>query len=176
MMIRIAAATVTALFIACSPLAYAQDHPAKLQERLSEAEPGDLTDLRVEMLKDALQLTPDQEKYWPAVEEAIRTRAKHRLARLENYAERASELRDSHPLEVALDRNPVDFLHERADALAQRAGDVKRLADAWEPLYETLSPDQKRRMSLLRIFVLGDVINGMSGPQVQFYDQFYDEE
>jgi hypothetical protein len=37
----------------------------------------------------------------------------------------------------------------RADAMAQRAADMKRLADAWEPLSRTLTPEQKERMRLL---------------------------
>jgi hypothetical protein len=52
------------------------------------------------------------------------------------------------------DRNPVDFLHRRADALAQRAADLKKLADAWEPLYQTLTRDQKRRMAFGTFIVL----------------------
>jgi hypothetical protein len=39
------------------------------------------------MIKAALQLTPDQEKYWPAVEDAIRARAQNRQARWERVAE-----------------------------------------------------------------------------------------
>jgi hypothetical protein len=34
-----------------------------------------LTDARINITKAVLQLTADQEKYWPAVEDAIRTRA-----------------------------------------------------------------------------------------------------
>jgi hypothetical protein len=35
-------------------------------------------DARVAMVKAALELRADQEKYWPAIEEAIRSRAKER--------------------------------------------------------------------------------------------------
>src|SRR6516164_11406315 len=48
---------------------------------LSAADWGKLTDLRIDLVKAALKLTPEQEKYWPAVEDAIRTRAKNRQAR-----------------------------------------------------------------------------------------------
>ncbi len=43
-----------------------------------------LTDLRVGLVHAALQLTPEQEKYWPALEEAIRARSEppHYLMRL----------------------------------------------------------------------------------------------
>ena len=59
------------------------------------------------------------------------------------------------------DRNPVEFLQRRADALSQRAADLKKLADAWQPLYSTLSPDQKRRMAFLAVFVLRELRSGM---------------
>jgi hypothetical protein len=169
-MFKIAAAAVAAFVVAAPPAAYAQDQSGAKQGYLTAAEPDSLTDLRIEIVKAALQLTPNQEKYWPAIEDAIRTRAKHRIARLENLAHRASELQDSHPLELALNRNPVDFMNRRADALAQRSGDLKKLADAWKPLYQALSPDQKRRMALLRIVVLREVASRMGGPGGQFYD------
>jgi hypothetical protein len=102
-----------------------------------------LTDARVGIIKAALQLTPDQEKYWPAVEEAIRARGKNQQARFERLA----ELRDSSPMEALRDRNPVELMQRRADILSQRAADLKKLAEAWEPLYKTLSPDQKKRMA-----------------------------
>jgi hypothetical protein len=41
-----------------------------------------LTDMRVDLVKAALQLTPEQEKYWPAVESAIRAGAEDRKARI----------------------------------------------------------------------------------------------
>jgi hypothetical protein len=66
-------------------------------------------------------------------------------------------------LEAVRDRNPVEFLHRRADALAQRAADLKRLADAWQPLYQTLTPDQKRRLGLTTIIVLRRIGNAVEG-------------
>jgi hypothetical protein len=38
--------------------------------------------MRIDLVKAALQLTPDQQKYWPAIENAIRARAEDRKARL----------------------------------------------------------------------------------------------
>jgi hypothetical protein len=43
--------------------------------------------------------------------------------------------------------------------LAQRSADLKKLAGAWEPLYKTLSPDQKQRMAFLTLYVLHEVRN-----------------
>jgi hypothetical protein len=111
----------------------------------SAADLNSLTDMRVGIVKAALQMTPDQEKYWPAVEEAIRARAKNRQARLEQIA----ELHENGAMEALRERNPVEIMQHRADRLVQRGADLKKLADAWEPLYKTLSPDQKKRMAFV---------------------------
>jgi LTXXQ motif family protein len=128
-------------------------------------------DARINLVKAALQMTPDQEKYWPAIEEAIRARAKDRQARIQNAAARLNELRGKAPIEALRDRNPIEFLHRRADALSQRAGDLKRLADAWQPLYQTLGPDQKRRMAALTIFVFREMRNGLEQRRLQSEDE-----
>jgi hypothetical protein len=48
-------------------------------------------------------------------------------------------------------------MHARADALAQRAASLKKLADAWQPLYQSLNPDQRQRMRLLVVDVFRDL-------------------
>jgi hypothetical protein len=63
------------------------------------------------------------------------------------------------PLEVLRDRNPVDFLSKRADTSTQRGADLKKLADTWRPLNQTLTPDQKRRLVHLAIVALREVRN-----------------
>jgi hypothetical protein len=68
-MLKLAAAGVTVLFVTASPLAYAQAPSGGAVERLSAADVGTLTDARVNIVKAALQLTSDQEKYWPAIED-----------------------------------------------------------------------------------------------------------
>ena len=156
-MLRLIAAGATALFVTASPLAYAQAPSGRASERLTAADWANLTDTRISLVKAALQLTPEQEKLWPPVEAAIRARAKDRQARIAALAERAAELRDRSRIEVLRDRNPVEFLERRAAALAQRAAEVKTLADAWKPLYQTLNPEQKRRMAALTIFVFREM-------------------
>ena len=93
-----------------------------------------MTDARIGIVKAVLQLTPEQAKYWPAVEEAIRARAQTRYQRIAAVAERLGQQR-------AVD--PVELLRGRADALAQRAAGLKKLADALQPLYQSLSPETK---------------------------------
>jgi len=156
-MLKIVTAGVTALFVTASPLAYAQTAASAATPSASDW--NTLTDMRIDVVKAALKLTPDQEKYWPAIEDAIRARAKSRQARFTEVEKRVAELRDGNPVEVLRNRDTVDFLQRRADALAQRSADLKKLAAAWEPLYKTLSPDQKQRMAFVTLYVLHEVRN-----------------
>jgi LTXXQ motif family protein len=136
---------VTVLFVAGS--AYAQEAS---HARLTPNELNFLTDARIAMTKAALQLTPEQQKFWPPIEEAIRARAEtrmHRIAQLKSLAEQAGQR----------DFNPIELMRGRAEALAQRGANMKRVADAWQPLYQTLNPEQKQRMRLLAMHVVRDV-------------------
>jgi hypothetical protein len=130
-----------------------------------------LTDARIGIVKAALQLTPDQEKYWPAIEDAIRSRAKERQTRLEDTVGRAVERSERSPIEVVRDRNPIEFLNRRSDALAQRAADLKKLASAWQPLYQTLAPDQKRRLGFVAIVALRELRSAAEQRRIQADDQ-----
>jgi hypothetical protein len=139
-----AAVAAVAVLMTTSSLAYAAETSSTVGMRgPSAADLNSLTDMRVGLVKAALQLTPDQEKFWPPLEEAIRARSKNRMARLE----RVAELRDNGPMDALSERNPVDIMQRRADLLIQRGDDLKKVADAWQPLYKTLSQDQKRRMA-----------------------------
>jgi len=145
-MTKKAAVAAVALLMTTSPLAYAAETSSTVGMRQpSDAEMNKLTDMRVGIVKSALQMTPDQEKYWPAIEQAIRARAKNRQARWEKVA----ELHESGSKEALGDLNPIDLMQRRADRLVQRAADLKKLAEAWEPLYKTLSVDQKKRMAFV---------------------------
>ncbi|HLH97613.1 MAG TPA: Spy/CpxP family protein refolding chaperone [Xanthobacteraceae bacterium] len=155
---KVIAAGLAALFVTVSPLAHAQ------QNRPSQADLNALTDARVMIVKAALQLTPDQEKFWPAIEQAIRQRAKDRQERLQGFMSQSATTEGQaqsdfvHPL---LNRTPVELMQRRAENMEQRAADLKKLADAWQPLYQTLTDDQKRRMAALAIVALRDVTSGI---------------
>src|SRR5215469_15803429 len=127
-------------FVAGSSLAYAQQ-----ASRPSQADLNALTDARIGIVKAALQLTPDQAKYWPPIEQAIRERAQIHDARIAAVTERLSQQREV---------DPIDLLRGRADALAQRAASLKKLVDAWEPLYRSLMPDQKQRVRFVATRVM----------------------
>ncbi|NEV02195.1 hypothetical protein FNJ47_42315 [Bradyrhizobium sp. UFLA 03-164] len=166
-MTRTAAAAAIAVLMTTSSLAFAAETSSTVGVAPpSAADLKSLTDMRVGIVKAALQLTPDQEKYWPAIEDAIRTRAKNRQARLERIA----ELHENGPMDGMNEGNPVELMQRRADRLIQRGTDLKKLADAWDPLYKTLSDDQKRRMAFVSFAVMRGVRNAIeqrSGPEYE---------
>jgi hypothetical protein len=136
---------VTVLVVAGSACAQEASHG-----RITPTELKMLTDARIGMTKAALQLTPEQQRFWPPIEEAIRARSEarfHRIAQLKTLAEQAGQ----HEF------NPVELMRGRAENLTERGANLKRLADAWQPLYQTLNPDQKERVRLLAMHVVREV-------------------
>ena len=170
-MLKIVMAGATALFVAASPLAYAQTPSAAAPERISLADWNKLTDLRIDLVKSALQMTPDQQKLWPAVESAIRSNAKDRQARFAKVAETVGKRADESSVEIMRNRDPIAFLQRRSQALAQRSADLNKLAEAWEPLYKTLSPEQRQRMAALAVFVLRDMSDAVEHRRMQAMDE-----
>ena len=126
---------------------------------------------RIDLVKAALLLTPDQQKYWPAIENAIRARAEDRKARLAKIAETVGKRADESSVEVFRNRDPIAFLQRRSEALAQRSADLDKLAEAWQPLYKTLSPEQRQRMAALAIFVLHDMSDVVERRRAQSEDE-----
>ena len=148
----------TALFLTASSIANAQSaQTSPAAAPVSAEDQKTLTDLRIDLVKAALQLTPAQEKLWPAVESAIRARAEDRKARVAKIQETVGRRADESRAEVLRNRDPIAFLQRRSEALAQRSADLDKLAEAWQPLYKTLSPEQRQRMAALGIFVLRDM-------------------
>jgi LTXXQ motif family protein len=163
----------TALFLAASSIANAQSSqtssPATPQ-RLNATDQNTLTDLRVDLVKAALQLTPEQEKYWPAVESAIRATAEDRRARIAKIQETVGRSADQSRIEVMRNRDPIAFLQRRSQALAQRSADLDKLAEAWQPLYNTLSQEQRQRTAALAIFVVHEMSDAVERRRAQFQD------
>ncbi len=151
---------MTALFLTASSIASAQSPQATspaTPQRLNAADRNTLTDMRIDLVKAALQLTPEQEKYWPAVESAIRAGAEDRNARLAKIQETVGRRVDEGRIDALRNRDPIAFLQRRSQALAQRSADLDKLAEAWQPLYNTLSQEQRQRMAALAIFVVHEM-------------------
>ena len=134
-------AGLTALALIGTSMSFAQapapETPKHEHHRFSPADMKAFTDARIAALKAGLELTPDQEKNWPPVEQAIRDMAQARQARWAEMREKAQS------------EDAIAKLRARADAMTQRAAGLKKLADAAEPLYRTLSDDQKHRLHFL---------------------------
>lgn len=157
---------VTALILAGAPMAHAQGAAGvgdpKDNGRLNQTEFKILTDTRVGMVKVALQLTPEQQQYWPAVEDAIRARSEARFRRLSSLEQGMGPWRDV---------DPVQLYRERADVLAERAAGLKRLADAWQPLYQVLTPDQKMRLRLVTVRALESLRVAADNRRMDMFDE-----
>ena len=93
-MVRSAFYLLSVLIVASFSVAHAQDAS---RPRLTQADMNALTDARIGIVKAALQLTPEQTKYWPAVEDAIRARAQARYQRFAAVAERLGHGREVDP-------------------------------------------------------------------------------
>ena len=55
--------------------------------------------------------------------------------------------------------------------MAERATALKKLADAWQPLYETLDTNQKARMRLLAVVVLREMRDAAESRRMQSEDE-----
>jgi zinc resistance-associated protein len=136
-------AAMTAVALLSPSMSFAQQQTAPQADAKHErggpsaADLKAFTDARIAGLKAGLQLTPDQEKNWPAVEQAIRDMAQ---ARQERWAQRREHGRGE---------DAIARLRRRADAMTERAAQLKKLADAAEPLYQSLNDDQKHRLRFL---------------------------
>ena len=145
----IVAGTV-ALAIAGSTLVYAQQRGrpeggARWQQPNIE-DMRAFGEARLAGLKAGLMLTPEQDKNWPAFEQAARDFGKLRLDRMNamRHAPRSDD--------------PAARLNQRASAMMESGIAMKKLAEATDPLYKSLDDSQKRRFAML---------SRLGGPRMQ---------
>jgi zinc resistance-associated protein len=133
-------AGTAALAIAGTTLVYAQQRGRLEGGQRWQPSTEDLRafgEARLAALKAGLTLTPEQEKSWPAFEQAARELSKLRLDRM-------SAMRSAAP-----SSDPVERLRQRATALSDTGAALKKLAEATDPLYKSLDENQKRRFAVL---------------------------
>jgi zinc resistance-associated protein len=113
--------------------------PQRQQQRVEDI--AAYGEARIAALKAGLKLTADQEKNWPALEQALKQAAKQRS---EQYA----------AAHASADRqgDPIDRLRNYADDLTTRGATLKSVAEAAAPLYQSLDDAQKRRFVRLARF------------------------
>jgi hypothetical protein len=144
-MMRKVVVGATALMLLASAYAYAQQPPGgrdggrRWQPRAEDR--AAFLDARVAALHAGLKLTPDQEKSWPAFEQAYRELAAQRGERM-THEGRGDRDRDQAG-------DPVQRAQRQADALTKSGAVLKRYADAAAPLYQSLDDGQKQRFEVL---------------------------
>ena len=156
-MLKPVIAATAALAIAGSTFVYAQqrvegrggfgsDPRAEHQHRqLSADDVAAFGDARIAALKAGLELTPDQAKNWPALEQALRNMVQLRVQRIQ--ARQAAAQSSQAPNADA--GSPFDRMSRRADAMSKRGAALKQIADAGAPLYQSLNDAQKARFTML---------------------------
>ena len=138
----LAAAAIAAISFADSAIAQ-RDRG----DRAARADRGTLTasqmvaqeDARTARIKADLRLTPDQEKNWPGFETALHDLGKTRADRMVSFRTEREQRKE--PIDV------IAHLTNRAAFLGDRAADMKKLADAAQPLYASLDEPQKKRFA-----------------------------
>jgi hypothetical protein len=127
--------------------AYAQPYGWRHMHRSFDA--ADMTafaEARIAALKAGLALTAEQESLWPPVETALRDLAGKRAAWHEQRREGRAERRDRARDESA---DPIERMRRGAERMGEAATGLTGLADAAEPLYQSLDEAQKRRLQVL---------------------------
>jgi zinc resistance-associated protein len=153
-----------ALAIAGSTLVYAQQRggrPDGMQRGPNIEDMRAFAEARLAGLKAGLTLTPEQERNWPAFEQAARDMQKLRLDRMNSFM---AERRDAQPRGF----DPADRLRQRGNAMANTGVALQKLADATDPLYKSLDDSQKRRFAILGR--MGAERDGHGGPQFRGRD------
>jgi zinc resistance-associated protein len=136
-MLKTITASATALMLIAGAAAYAQQPPDfGRRQPFSTEDRAAFLDARVAALHAGLRLSPDQEKSWPAFEQAYRDLGAVRRERVDG-------------LRAERELDPVQRAQRRAEALAARGAALKRYADATAPLYQGLDDGQKRRFGIL---------------------------
>jgi LTXXQ motif family protein len=137
-------AALATVFVAASGFAIAAEdgQQSSRAERMQQwaADRETMLDAKLAGMKAGLGLTADQEKLWGPFESAVQDADKSRMdamgqmMRMRAQGERMS---------------PIDHLEAMADRLSQGATNVKKIADAAKPLYDSLDESQKHKFGML---------------------------
>jgi hypothetical protein len=141
---RTLVAALAAVFVATSAFAIAAEdgQQSSRAERMQQwvADRETVLDAKLAGMKAGLALAPDQEKLWGPFQSAVKDAAKSRMDAMR-------QMMDAHA--QSEQRSPVDHLEAMANRLSQGATDVKKIADAAKPLYDSLDESQKHKFGML---------------------------
>ena len=126
-----------ALAVAAAP---GDQTPPANQTREWRGDHGFMLDARLAGMKAALKLTADQEKLWTPFETAVRDAAKARFEA--RRAAREAMNGDQRP-------SPIDRMTMISDRLEKASTNLKAIAAAAKPLYDSLDDTQKHEFGPL---------------------------
>jgi hypothetical protein len=96
-------------------------------------------DAHAARVKADLRLTPEQEKNWPGFESALHDIDKTRADRVVAFQAEREQRKDGGDV--------IQYLNDRAKFLGEHSTNVKKLADAAQPLYASLDDQQKKKFA-----------------------------
>jgi hypothetical protein len=106
---------------------------------LSASQMADRADARTAKMKVDLNLTTDQAKNWSGFASAMQDFSKKQGDRRIAMREARAQLQGKFDV--------LDQIRKSADTQIERSNDRKKLADAAQPLYASLSDEQKERFT-----------------------------
>jgi hypothetical protein len=141
---RTLVAALATVFAATSAFAIAAEdgqQPSRA-ERMQRwaADRETVLDAKLAGMKAGLGLTVDQEKLWGPFQSAVQDAAKSRMDAVRQMMQTRAQ---------GEQMSPVDHLEAMANRLSQGATDIKKIADAAKPLYDSLDESQKHKFGML---------------------------
>ena len=115
-----------------------RDGPMGMDHQISPEDRQAFLDARIAAIHAGLELSPDQEKLWPAAESAVRDAMDAMRAAREKMRASGGERPD-----------PITRMRRMAEMSIMRAQTLTKVADAAQPLYASLNDDQKWRLHVL---------------------------
>jgi hypothetical protein len=134
------------------PQAQDQTTQRPARPRLTRADMDALTDARMAAIQAGLKLTPEQQRLWTPVEQALRVMATARATRFEEARQRLDQRRQGAQGQQGAQPTPPDLaqrLEQGSERATQAAQRLAALSTAVKPFWASLSDDQKRILPML---------------------------
>ena len=144
-------AATAALALVGSTLVYAQQQSGG-QRKINPDRYARTMNARIAAIKAGLELTPDQVQKWGPYQQSLQDLVQFRVQRMQTRLAAQQQAGNTQSNKGGGD--PFARLSRRADAMTQSAPLVKKMADAGEPLYQSLSDAQKGRFKMLTRLLL----------------------
>ena len=103
-----------------------------------------MLDARLAGMRAGLHLTPEQEKLWPPFESAVRDAAKAHMEAMRTMHEKMHEA-----MHKGERPSPIERMNEMSEHLAKASAEMKSIAEAAKPLFDSLDEAQKHHFGPL---------------------------